>query len=244
MFVCFWRKANITKPQVFLITGTRNGIGRYLAHYYVEKGFQVVGCSRRSVDFELRNYRHFCLDVSDEIKVKQMFSQVRKTYNRLDVLINNAGVASMSYVLLTPIKTVQEVMNTNVIGTFLFCREAGKLMKRNRYGRIVNISSIHVPLSTVGSSIYSASKAAIEQFSRVLAKEIASDGVTVNTLGLSIVTDTGMAENLGEDAVSKALQHTVLKSALNFKDVSHAMDFLISERSKTLTSQTLYLGGI
>jgi len=232
------------KNQIILITGTTKGIGKYLVEYYVEKGFQVVGCSRGPVDPKFKNYQHFCLDVCDETKVKQMFGEIQKTYNRLDVLINNAGIASVNHVLLTPLKTVQNILNTNIIGTFLFCREASKLMRKNSYGRIVNISTIAVPLCTVGTSIYSASKSAIEQFSRVLAKEVSSFGITVNTLGLSIVSRTGMVENLSEDAISEVLEQTILKSWLNFEDVAYAMDFLISEKSKMVTGQTFYIGGV
>ena len=132
------------KP-VMIITGTRKSIGKYLAEYYANKEFQVVGCSRGDIDFELDNYQHYCLDVSDESSVKKMFTEIRKNYGRLDVLINNAGIASMNHVLLTPLKEVHDILNTNFVGTFLCCREAVKLMKRNKSGRIVNISSIHVP---------------------------------------------------------------------------------------------------
>ena len=234
----------MSDKSVMVITGTRKGIGKYLAKYYVEKGFQVVGCSRGKIDFELDNYQHFCLDVSDEPVVKKMFSEVRKTYGRLDVLINNAGIASMNYVLLTSLEEVQDILNTNFVGTFLFCREAVKLMKRNKYGRIVNVSSIHVPLCTVGTSIYGASKAAIEQFSKVLAQEVFQFGITINVLSLSVVKNSGMAESLPNETIPKILERTISKSQLDFKDVAHAVDFFISERSKVVTNQTLYLGGV
>ena len=113
--------------EVMLITGTRKGIGKYLVEYYVEKDFYVIGCSRSPVDYEFDRYEHFCLDVSDEDRVKKMFAQIRKSYKRLDVLINNAGLASMNHTLLTPLKTVQKLLNTNFIGTFLFCREAARI---------------------------------------------------------------------------------------------------------------------
>ncbi len=86
------------------ITGTRKGIGRSLIEYYANKGFLVIGCSRRNVDFESDNYRHFSLDVCNEKNVNKMFSEIRKVYGRLDILINNAGIASMNPVLLTPLK--------------------------------------------------------------------------------------------------------------------------------------------
>ncbi len=114
---------------VMMITGTSRGIGRYLVEYYSQKGFQVVGCSRQKPDFEIPNYKHYCLNVSDEAEVVAMFSDVRRLYGRLDVLINNAGIASMNHVMLTPMQTIKNIYDTNVIAAFLFCREAAKLMQ-------------------------------------------------------------------------------------------------------------------
>ena len=230
--------------KVMLITGTRQGIGRYLAEYYASKGYTVYGCSRNPSDLTRENYTHVCLDVTDEAKVKGMFDEIRKTRGRLDVLVNNAGISYKNMILLTQLKTVQDVMDTNVSGVFLFCREAIKLMKKHGFGRIVNLSTIHVPLGTVGSSVYSMSKAAIEQLGKVLAREVASMGITVNTLGLSFVEETGMTDDLDEGVIAKILEHTVLKEPLELSDVSHAVDFLISEEGRAVTSQTLYLGGV
>ena len=117
-------------------------------------------------------------------------------------------------------------------------------MKRNKYGRVINISSIHVPLATIGTSIYGATKASIEQFSRVLAQEVFQFGITINLLSLSVVMGSGMAESLPDDIAHELLQRTVSKIQLDFKDVSHAIDFFISKKSKLITSQTLYLGGV
>ena len=115
-----------------IITGTRKGIGKYLAEYYVKKGFQVIGCSRSQIDFELDNYQHFCLDVCDEPTVKKMFSNVRKTYGCLDVLINNAGVnLSLAPMLLVPYKSALKTFEINLLGTFLMSREAVKMMMKN-----------------------------------------------------------------------------------------------------------------
>jgi len=145
---------------------------------------------------------------------------------------------------MTNSETVQEVFNTNVFGTFIVCREASKLMKRNSFGRIVNLSTIAVPLANTGSSIYGASKAAVEQFSRVLAKEVASFGITVNTLSLSFVDQSGLIDEFSDEVIQETLQLTTIKSRLSLGDVAHALDFLISERSGMVTNQTLYLGGI
>ena len=233
----------IDKP-VMIITGTRKGIGKYLAQYYVEKGFRVVGCSRNDVDFELENYQHFYLDVSDESSVKKMFTEIRKKYGRLDVMINNAGVASRNHVLLTSLKEVHHSLNTNFVGTFLFCRESVKLMKINKYGRIINISSIHIPLALVGTSIYGASKASIEQFSKVLAREVFQFGITVNILSLSVVKDTGMENALTDEIKHEILSQTISKAQLSIHDVIHAINFYIAEKSKMVTNQILFLGGV
>ena len=132
--------------KIILITGTRKGIGKYLVEYYCEKGFEVIGCSRDDADYSLVNYTHYCCDVSNEKEVKKMFYSIRKKYKKIDVLINNAGIASMNHIYLTPIKTVRRILDTNVIGTFLFCREGAKLMTSSSNGRIVNFATVATPL--------------------------------------------------------------------------------------------------
>ena len=156
---------------VTLITGTRKGIGKYLVEHYVNLGHKVVGCSRSAPDWEMDGYKHYLADVSDEKAVINIFSSIRKDYGKLDNLINNAGIASMNHAILTPISSVHNVLNTNFVGTFLFCREAAKLMQKNKYGRIVNFSTVAVPLNLAGEAIYAASKAAIVSLTKTLASE-------------------------------------------------------------------------
>src|SRR5690242_21307701 len=114
--------------RVVLITGTRKGIGRHLAERFVKAGDRVVGVSRGAPDWTLDGYEHFCADVADERAVKDLFLAVRKRHGRVDALVNNAGIASMNHVLLTPAATLRAILETNVVGTFLFCREAARLM--------------------------------------------------------------------------------------------------------------------
>ena len=171
-----------TLRPVTLITGTRKGIGRYLAEHYVAQGHCVIGCSRGPQDFSHADYRHFQLDVADEDAVLAMFADIRRRHGRLNVLINNAGIASMNHSLLTPMKAVRSVLDTNVSGTFLFCREAAKLMQKGG-GRIVNFVTVAVPLNLEGEAIYAASKAAVASLTRVLARELAGSNITVNAIG-------------------------------------------------------------
>ena len=113
-----------------LITGTSRGIGNYLANYYLNLGYKVFGCSRNDISPLHENYFHFNLDICDELNVKKMFYKINSEFGGIDILINNAGIASMNHSLLTTIDTVKNILNTNYTATFLFCREAAKLMQK------------------------------------------------------------------------------------------------------------------
>lgn len=229
--------------QVMLITGTRKGIGKYLVEYYIDKGFQVIGCSRGAADYEFEKYQHFSLDVSDEAKVKQMFADIRKTYSRLDVLINNAGIASMNHILLTPIKTVQNILNTNLVGSFLFCREGAKLMQKNRFGRIINFSTVATPLKLEGEAIYASSKAAILSLTEVIARELAEFGITVNSVGPTPVK-TDLIRSVPREKMEALLARQAINRYGEFRDISNVIDFFIKPESDFITGQNIYLGGI
>ena len=233
----------MTENQIILVTGTSKGIGKHLVQHYTEKGHTVIGCSRNPVDYAVPNYRHFCLDVADEPLVKKLFAEIRKTYGKLHVLINNAGIASMNHALLTPLSTVQKVLSTNVVGTYLFCREAAKVMKKSKYGRIVNFATVAVPLKLEGESIYAASKSAVVSLTEVLARELAEMGVTVNAVGPTPVK-TDLIRAVPEDKLDALLNRQALKRFGEFRDISNVIDFLIRPESDFVTGQVIYLGGV
>lgn len=229
--------------QVMLITGTRKGIGKYLAEYYIGKGFRVIGCSREPAGYNSEDYEHFCLDVNDEAAVKEMFLEINKRYNRLEILINNAGIASMNHVLLTPIKTVRKIVETNFIGTFLFCREAAKLMQRKRFGRIINMTTIAVPLALEGEAVYASSKAAVVSFTRILAKEVGEFGITVNAIGPTPIK-TDLIRAIPKDKIDNLIRQQSMHRFAEFKDISNLVDFFIRPESDFITGQIIFLGGI
>jgi 3-oxoacyl-[acyl-carrier protein] reductase len=227
-----------------LISGTSHSIGRYTAEYYLKHGFTVIGCSRKETDLQSDRYQHFILDITDETLVRKMFMEISKKCGRLDVLVNNAAVQVINSSLLMSAQGVNQIFNVNLTGAFLLCREAAKIMKTKHAGRIINVSSVAVPLASIGTSIYGASKAALEHFSRVFAKEMAGEGITVNILGLSIVKGSGMASNISETALKETLRETITGKETTFEEITHALDFLISDQSSMVTGQTIYLGGV
>lgn len=233
----------MTDQRVIFITGTRKGIGRYLAEYYAAAGNMVVGCSRQPMDAEIANYRHYCLDVTDEAEAKRVFLDIQETHGRLDVLVNNAGIASMNHFLLTPIASVQKVFNTNLVGTFLFCREAAKLMRRNRQGRIVNFTTVAVPLRLQGEAAYAASKAAVMTLTQVMARELADFGITVNAVGPTPI-ETDLIQSVPQEKIQDIIERQSIHRFGEFRDVSNVIDFFIRPESDFITGQILFLGGV
>ena len=158
--------------KTILITGNRKGIGRSLTEHYLLKGYNVVGCSRSESDLIHRNYFHVLGNVTSEDDVKRVVKEAKTRFGSIDVLINNAGKASMNHSILTPVATVKDLFETNYLGTFLFSRECSKLMMRQKFGRIVNFSTVAVPMNLEGEMVYASSKSAIEKMSQILSKEI------------------------------------------------------------------------
>lgn len=228
---------------VVLITGTSRGIGRGLATHYLRRGFTVVGCSRRPDDLEADGYRHYCVDVTDEQAVRRFMTSIRQAEGRLDALVNNAGIAAMNHALLTPMTTVRGVLETNVSATFLLCREASRLMKAAGGGRIVNLTTVAVPLRLEGEAIYAASKAAVEMLTRVLARELAPWGITCNAVGPTPI-ETDLIRNVPREKIDRLLTAQAIPRFGRVDDVANVTDFFLRPESEFVTGQVLYLGGI
>lgn len=170
-----------------------------------------------------------------------MFSEVRKKHNCLDILINNAGMASMNHFLLTPVRTVHQVINTNLVGTFLFCREAAKLMKKNKYGRIINFTTVAVPLKLEGEAIYASSKAAVMSLTGILAKELAEFGITVNAVGPT-PTKTDLIRSVPQEKLDALLRQQAIHRFGEFRDIINVIDFFIRPESDFVTGQVIFFG--
>lgn len=233
----------MTEQRVTLITGTRKGIGRFLAEHYVAAGHKVVGCSRQAPDWQQDGYTHIEADVTDEAQVKDLFSRLRRDFGRLDHLINNAGIASMNHSLLTPYATVRRVMDTNLGGTFLFSREAAKFMQKAKYGRIVNFTTVAVPLKLEGEAAYVASKAAVQALSQVMARELAQFGITVNAVG-PVPIETDLIRAVPKDKIAGLIERQAIKRLGTCEDVANVCDFFLKPESGFVTGQMIFLGGV
>jgi 3-oxoacyl-[acyl-carrier protein] reductase len=225
-----------------LITGATRGIGRHLAGYYLSQGDTVIGCGRGAASIEHPRYMHQALDVASEEAVTDMFSAIRSAHGGLDVLINNAGAASMNAFLLTPSATTRRIIDTNVIAPMRLTHGAVRLMRRSEAARIVNVTSIAVPLRLAGEAVYAASKAAIENFTRVVAKELGPLGITCNAVGPSVIR-TKLTEGVPDEKLRRLLSEQAIATEATADDVANIIDFFLKPESRLVTGQVVYLGG-
>ena len=229
---------------VVLITGTSRGLGKALAERYLQSGVAVYGCSRHESAIVHPGYTHFIVDVGDELDVVSMFKKISASKTPVNLLINNAGVTQASLGILTRAESAQDILRTNLLGAFLVSREMLKVMQRQRYGRIVNFSSINVPLGSVGSALYNASKAGVEAMAMALTRECGNADITINTLGLSLVAGSGMLEALGPKAVAGKQDALLKPKILEVEEIMHAIDFFSDPLARNISCQTVYFGGV
>ena len=216
--------------KIILITGTRKGLGKDLAIYYLHNNFQVIGCSRQEKSIEHENYLHYQADISNEKEVIKMVRDISRKYKRIDILVNNAGIASMNHIVLTPGSTVKKIFETNLFGTFIMTREVSKVMMRHSYGRIINFTTIATPLNLEGEAIYASSKSAIESFTKVSSREFSKYGITVNAVGPGPIK-TDLIKGVPQDKLDSLIQTQAINRYGTIEDVINVIDFFIDDKS-------------
>jgi len=226
-----------------LITGASRGLGKALAEHYLELGDNVIGCARSEQSIDHDNYTHFQVDIASPEDVAELFLKLRKQFKHLDAVINNAGIASMNAFALTPVKSFQRIFEVNVQGTFLFCQKAFGMLKRSANPRIINMTTVAVPLQLEGESIYASSKSAVETMTRILAKEYGSFGITCNAIGPSPI-DTALIRGVGEDKIAELIKQQAVQKMATPEDVINLADFYLRPESAMISGQVIYLGGI
>jgi len=229
--------------KTMLVSGASRGIGRAIVEHLLAAGHRVIGCSRSASSLVHERYTHLAADVASEPDVQALFRQVTDQFGALDALINNAGTGRMLPVALTPVSTVHQILNTNFVGTFLMTHAALRLLRKSPSPRIVNFTTVAVPLRLEGEAVYAAAKSAVETFTRILAKEVGPWGITCNAIGPSPIR-TQLIENVPEEKLAALVARQAIPRWAEPKDVTHVLDFFLHPASQLVTGQVVYLGGV
>ena len=222
---------------IALITGTSQGLGLALAERLLADGWTVHGFARGAQTLTHERFRAHVVDVTDENAVRAAVATIAEG-GRIDLLVNNAGAASMNALLLTPGSVAERLMRVNYLGTFHCLQAVGKVMVRQRAGRIINLTTVAVPLSLEGEAAYVASKAAVEALTKVAATELAHSGVIVSAVGFGPI-DTKLTNGVPKTALSK------INAAIGRPDgttMEQAVDFLLAHFRSAPAGKVEYLG--
>ena len=230
---------------VAVVTGASRGIGLAAVAKLIDDGFAVAACSRSlSKDIEallIRDeVRFFSLDLSDPASVKDCASEIHKQYDRIDVLVNCAGVAAGRLFSMTPMDEMKRVFDINYFNQILFSQYLVKKMVRAKSGSIINIASTAGLLADAGTLTYGGSKAALIHATKVMATELGPFGIRVNAIAPAVV-ETDMAALMDEKARSALDERSAIKGTVETEDVAELISFLASARSAKITGQIVRL---
>jgi 3-oxoacyl-[acyl-carrier protein] reductase len=225
-----------------IITGTSRGLGRALAEKLLNEGWNVWGFSRKASLIKHARFTEQLLDVTDESAVQQAVNLMSNNAVTFDLLVNNAGAASMNALLLTPAKTAEALMRLNYLGSFHTLQAVGKLMVRQRRGLIINITTVAVPLALAGEAAYVATKAAVDALTKVAAQELQSQGITVIGLGFGPI-ETDLIKAVGKEKLALINQRIGRPDGTT---LNQAVDFIFEhvDMKSITTGQLYYLGKI
>jgi len=239
------------QDRVALITGSARGIGFAIAEELSKSGHQIIvsdimveKAKEAALELSKRGAKAHAVagDVSKLEDVEAMFESGLKEFGRIDVLVNNAGVTRDNFLMRMEEKDWDFVLNINLKGAFLCTKAASKIMMKNRWGRIINISSVVGVMGNAGQANYSASKAGLIGLTKSSAKELAGRNITVNAVAPGYI-QTEMTEKLPEAAKEGFLSLIPLKRAGTALDVARIVSFLASDNAEYITGQVIHCDG-
>ena len=225
---------------MIIVTGASRGLGKAISEHLHNNGEEVIGLVRSTQELKFKNIK---CDVNNYQSVKNAASEVKKLKIPIKGFINAAGVASMNMALTTDENTVQRLIQTNLIGTIYCCQLFAPIMIRKKYGSFINFSTIAVALALKGESIYAASKAGVETFSRAFAREMADFNIRVNCIAPGPI-NTDLLKGITETQIQKITSQQVITKQFQKSDICDLVDLLISEKASSLSGQVLSVGGV
>jgi 3-oxoacyl-[acyl-carrier protein] reductase len=223
-----------------VITGTSRGLGTSVALYFLKNGYTVIGCSRGPGVINHPNYHHYLVDVCDEYQVRLWARKIKKEFEAIDIVVSNVGLVKLGGLTgATSLEMFRHFVDSILVSTFLVCREFSKIMVMQRYGRLINVSSIMTELHVSGTCAYASAKKAVVEFSKILATEVADYGVTCNVISPSLIK-TDASSVFGEEWEENMLSMQTLKVSINPDQICHLIEFFASPRSDIITGQVLH----
>lgn len=238
------------KGKVALVTGASQGIGRAIAERLAKEGADIVladiseKVKETSTEIEKIGVKAIGVvgSVANEEDVKNLFKEINSKFGKLDICINNAGISINGLTMRTSANDFDKVISVNLRSVFLVSKEAMLMMMKNKYGKIVSISSIVGIRGNGGQPGYSASKAGIIGLTKTMAAEVAKRNITVNAVAPGFI-ETSMTGELDEKVKEKYMEFIPMKKYGEVADVAEAVAFLASDRSKYITGQVLVVDG-
>ncbi|HIA43732.1 MAG TPA: 3-oxoacyl-[acyl-carrier-protein] reductase [Gammaproteobacteria bacterium] len=233
------------ESKKILITGASRGIGKDIALKSKEKGYEVLGTSttNEGVSNLRENGIHgLQLNLNDKKSVESFNYLLTQEHPDIAVLVNNAGITRDNIVLRMTEEEWMDVLNINLNGAFKISKTVLKFMLKKRWGRILNITSTSASTGNRGQANYAAAKAGIEAFSKSLAKEVGSRGITVNAIAPGYI-QTDMTKVISEKVKEEILSQIPLSRFGKPEEISQLVDFLISDEASYITGQTIHING-
>jgi 3-oxoacyl-[acyl-carrier protein] reductase len=225
---------------VIIVTGASRGLGQAITERLIERGEEVLGLARNTSGMD--NNAIEC-DVSNYASVKKASKEVKRMKKPVKAFINAAGVASMNMAVTTDESTVQKLIQTNLVGSIYCCQLFAPIMLRQKYGSFINFSTIAVALALKGESVYAASKAGVESFSRTFAREMADFNVRVNCIAPGPIR-TDLLRGITNTQIEKIISQQVIPKQFQKSDVCDLVELLIDEKADSLSGQVLSVGGV
>lgn len=239
---------DILNGRVALVTGASRGIGAAIAEALAGAGAMVVGTAtsadgaKRISESLGERGRGAVLDIADEESVQALFADLQKKEGAPTIVVNNAGITRDNLLLRMKAEEWEDVLATNLSGTFRVCKASLRGMMKARFGRIINIASVIGVMGNPGQANYAAAKAGIIGFSKSLAREVGSRMITVNVIAPGFI-DTDMTRVLPEDQRQSLLTQIPLGRLGGTSDIANAVTFLASDAAGYITGETLHVNG-